>query len=328
MAAFGIAFRATADYNGPYALTDTYSLGEAYPVTRIGLTFGWSPGNTTQVTDRLSANPKQLQGRAYALVGAPKDFLIDLPSGPGTYTIRLAIGDPDAGVFGNHVVLKDGTTPFATITGNSDQGQFLDASGVLRTSAALWVSNNVSIQRTFTTSTFRLTFAGGGTVASMISYIWIDAPAAPNLVGDLTLGAFGLSGSLTGGVASTLSGNVTLGDLALSGSLYSATAVLSGNLTLGNLGLSGSMAMQAGAITTPPLKNNTGTVLASVSGIVVNVYGPTTGQLVVRKTGQSTNASGVLAFSDALIVPGQTYVFEVDLSATAQGRILPSGVAA
>lgn len=81
----------------------------------------------------------------------------------------------------------------------------------------------------------------------------------------------------------------------------------------------------AGTITTPPLKNNAGTLLASIPGWTVNVFSTLTGALVVQKTGLSTNASGVLAISDPAIVAGTTYAYEP--SHATYGRRLPVGVA-
>lgn len=80
-----------------------------------------------------------------------------------------------------------------------------------------------------------------------------------------------------------------------------------------------------GTITTPALKNNTGTVLASISGWTVNVYNASTGALVVQKTGLSTNASGILTITDAAIVSGTSYTYE-PVHAT-YGRRLPTGAA-
>lgn len=74
-------------------------------------------------------------------------------------------------------------------------------------------------------------------------------------------------------------------------------------------------------ITTPPMTNNTGTVLASISGWTVNVYNASTGALVVQKTGLSTDASGVISFTDAAITGG-TYSYE-PVHAT-YGRRLPT----
>lgn len=89
-----------------------------------------------------------------------------------------------------------------------------------------------------------------------------------------------------------------------------------------------SLAATTGTITSLVLKNNTGTVLASVTGIVANVYNATTGALVVRKTGLSSNGSGIVTITDALIIPATTYAYELDLSATSQGRRLPTETAA
>lgn len=80
-----------------------------------------------------------------------------------------------------------------------------------------------------------------------------------------------------------------------------------------------------GTITTPALKNNTGTVLASISGWTVNVYNASTGALVVQKTGLATNASGILTITDAAIVSGTSYTYE-PVHAT-YGRRLPTGTA-
>jgi len=82
----------------------------------------------------------------------------------------------------------------------------------------------------------------------------------------------------------------------------------------------------SGTITTPALKNDSGTVLASLSGWTVNVYHATTGERIVQKTGLTTSAGGVLTITDALIVAGTTYAYE-PVHAT-YGRRSPTGVAA
>jgi len=80
-----------------------------------------------------------------------------------------------------------------------------------------------------------------------------------------------------------------------------------------------------GTLTTPQMANNTDTPLASEVGVVVNVYHPTTGALIVQKTGQTSDGSGVVVISDALIVPGVSYVYEVVLASN--GRRLPTATA-
>jgi hypothetical protein len=82
----------------------------------------------------------------------------------------------------------------------------------------------------------------------------------------------------------------------------------------------------APTLVTPPMKNNTGTLLANLSGITVNVYDAGTGALVVRKTGLSSNAAGVVSISDAALVSGTAYAYEVVTPSS--GRRLPTGTAA
>lgn len=76
------------------------------------------------------------------------------------------------------------------------------------------------------------------------------------------------------------------------------------------------------------LKNNTGTPLASLTGVVVNIYNPSTGALVLRATGQTTNGSGVCTVISSSITPGTSYAFEPDLSSSSLGRRLPVQAAA
>ena len=80
-----------------------------------------------------------------------------------------------------------------------------------------------------------------------------------------------------------------------------------------------------GTITTPVLKNNSGSILASESGVIVNIYNITTGALIVQKTGQASSAGGIVTVSDALIVPATSYAYEVILAAN--GRRLPTAAA-
>lgn len=76
-----------------------------------------------------------------------------------------------------------------------------------------------------------------------------------------------------------------------------------------------------GTITTPSIKNNTGTLLASISGWYCNVYNSTTGALVVKKTALTSNSSGVITFTDPSLIAGTVYAFE--LGHATYGRRLP-----
>ena len=136
---------------------------------------------------------------------------------------------------------------------------------------------------------------GNGTSTGTLDSIDIISPTASgNGTG---------SGSTNGGASGSIS--------FISLSSLSATAT---GTTVGN-----------GTITTPVLKNNTGTVLANIGGWSVNVYDVSSGELVVQKTGLSTNASGILTIVDVSIVPGNNYTYE-PVHAT-YGRRLPIGTA-
>lgn len=65
---------------------------------------------------------------------------------------------------------------------------------------------------------------------------------------------------------------------------------------------------------TPILKNNAGTVLANETGVVCNVYNTSTGALVVRKTGLTSSAAGIVSVTDAAMAAGTTYSYEIVLT--------------
>ena len=121
---------------------------------------------------------------------------------------------------------------------------------------------------------------------------------------------------------------VAPGDVALTPSLftnsntfYSATVTLAGgDQSLTPDLFSNSNAFYAATVArvpgflTPVLKNNTGTVLASETGVACNVYNSTTGALVVRKTGLTSSAAGIVSVTDAAMAAGTTYAYEIVLT--------------
>ena len=71
----------------------------------------------------------------------------------------------------------------------------------------------------------------------------------------------------------------------------------------------------SGINVTEPLKNNTGTVLASQSGVRVAVLQAADLVSVYEATGLTTNASGILAtISNAAITAGQQYHVAIKLA--------------
>lgn len=140
---------------------------------------------------------------------------------------------------------------------------------------------------------------------------WVLIPA------DTTVNA--ISASID---VSTFFATVTLGnDTNVSATLasidvtaYQATVTTSSptniSATLASIDVSTNAATvtQVYGIVTEPLKNNTGTVLASTGSIIANVYNLSTGALVVRKTGLTSDANGVIQFTDASLSASTTYL--------------------
>ena len=127
-----------------------------------------------------------------------------------------------------------------------------------------------------------------------------NGDAAPSSAGV----AVDLAGSATGVASAT--GAITHG-VPLAGAA-AGVASATGNLAVTHYGI----------ITTPPLKNNAGTVLASETGVTVHLYSMA-GGLVVTKTGQVTNAAGVLTVTDPALVAEVEYRGVVVLASGAAG---------
>jgi len=156
-------FRATSGF-----VTDTGGcvpvLNEAYPHTYSnGATAGWEQTSTDGTRDRGNTVDPKLAGQNRAnSTDVFREFRVDLPS-TGSYDIRAAVGDLSFGYATNRVnpyaSIKDTTTTLFTIVAGDTSiaaGEFYDATGVKRTSAANWVSANAAKNLTFSTTIFRL----------------------------------------------------------------------------------------------------------------------------------------------------------------------------
>src|SRR5262245_51825396 len=98
----GLNFRNSAGFVTD-AADDTYVIetspgsgnGEAYPVTRNGVTFGYTTANSNvQVRDRNSGNNAKLAGMHFPAGESPVNKVrVDLTAA-GQYNVRLAMGDP------------------------------------------------------------------------------------------------------------------------------------------------------------------------------------------------------------------------------------------
>jgi hypothetical protein len=122
------------------------------------------------------------------------DWTLDLPDGPGTYDVRIALGDESNSQNCKAIIKDTSTTKLtiddATFGDGSTSSTFLDASEVLRTEAT-WIANNVAASIVFATSTMVVTLGGyaGGSGNSTIAYISVNQTASGG--GPVTVGASG-----------------------------------------------------------------------------------------------------------------------------------------
>lgn len=180
MTQYGFACRANAAFVTDLA-PNTYLLGgtsgDNYPVTRNGITFGWDVDGATftQGRDRDSGIDVRFAGTVFSVdVATPAPVRIDLPSSGG-WTIRVALGDATYARTNLHLSLKDDNTEFATVVGDtSGANQYIDATAVNRTSPADWVSNNVALSHTFTSTILRLVLGNGSTKNAFLVYLLIE----------------------------------------------------------------------------------------------------------------------------------------------------------
>lgn len=176
----GIYFRNLDNRIDPADYDAEVNLAISYPwVTAQGNTVGWETSPVAKA-DRSGTADARLSGIHYRTnTGATTDFRFDLP-GPGQYRIRLAMGDLSAGQ-NERVQLVDGTTVFADYSAVTGVANWIDATGVVRTSEADWVANNALLTRVFTSSIFRVKIglhasaAGTSTIAAV--YIEEDPTA-------------------------------------------------------------------------------------------------------------------------------------------------------
>lgn len=162
----GINFRSTSGYVTDGA-NEVYCLGDQYPTTRGGVTFGWS--TVVSIRDRSASVDRRLAGTNFASsIGIY--FRLDLPSA-GQYDIHLAVGDATNL---NRVEwdLNDTTTNLAQYRNGGNQlvQQFMDASGVIR-EVANWPSQEVKITKTFATTQLRLVVASTMVINSNVGHI-------------------------------------------------------------------------------------------------------------------------------------------------------------
>lgn len=155
---FGINFRATSGYVADSA-GETYCIGDIYPTTRGGITFGWESDPAGRTRDRNSGNDRRLAGiNFWPNNNSPANnvFRVDLPAA-GTYPVKLAVGDASSAQALQYYKIQDGSTVLTTVddTSGTASNGFDDATGTEYT-AANWPGSNTAYSAVMTGTALKI----------------------------------------------------------------------------------------------------------------------------------------------------------------------------
>jgi hypothetical protein len=172
-----------------YCLLDADALsGDDYPTTRGGFTFGWEDrgGGNPRGRNRDSGVNAKLAGINFTNDGLTRNLRIDLS---GSLKVRLGIGDAAVGQSNAGVDVRDSAGSKFSHSGLTvGPSAIYDATGVSRSSAADWVSNNAQ-SAAFTFADYvRVRLDGAGT-ASVLAHVEVEEQAA---AGQPTTRRFGM----------------------------------------------------------------------------------------------------------------------------------------
>lgn len=158
------------------------TLGVPYPTSSLGTSFGWTTNSSSVITrDRqVDPFPAELDGLNGASDGTvDPTFRVDLYR-PGTYEVRLALGDFNNSQQRNSITIYDNTTSLYTLDAGATAGShFKDATGADRYynntgggGGIGWVETNQPVTLTFSTTVFNIKLRGdGGANATYIAHL-------------------------------------------------------------------------------------------------------------------------------------------------------------
>lgn len=209
----------------------------------------------------------------------------------------------------SQAVSASGTQSVASgsITAGTRYAHFMhkDAAGnssIVATSASFVVASsgptiNTQPANQSVTSPATATFSVSATAsAGSLTYQWQRQPAAG---GGFTNISGAVAASYTTGATTVSGGGASSGD-------QYRVVVTDSNGSTTSGGASLTVAAAAPGLTSSALKNNTGTVLTGVA-FEAFVHDRTTGALVVKKTGLTSDGTGLVTFTDAAVATGASY---------------------
>lgn len=165
MTARGLNFRGSAGFVTDGAGQTYVTNGDFYPTNRDGLTFGFDDAGTAQADGDSGADPR-LAGIVYQdNNGTAEQAIFRWDVTNGTYRFRTALGYIAGGSGRHYLEVLDDATLRVTVdlAGTNGTAEFVDATSVLRTSAADWIANN-ALSAPFTISSGILRLKWGAPV--------------------------------------------------------------------------------------------------------------------------------------------------------------------
>lgn len=179
------------------------------------------------------------------------------------------------------------------------------------------VSSSASFVVTAAADTTPPTLSGSITIGTVTANsIQMSWPAGADNVAVTSYEVSSNGGSSYADVGSVLTYNVTGLAASTAYSLRVRAKDAAGNVSAPALAITQSTSAAGATLTSSALKNNSGTLLTSAAAEAY-VSNPSTGALVIKKTGLTSNGStGVITFTDAALSGGTTYRVVWRLTAT------------
>lgn len=278
-----VNFRSTVGYrsdDGADAYIETGANAYPYP-SGLGYDVGWeSPSGSFTYENNSTGGDPRTGGAVRAPAWTVNNYRIELPSS-GDYDISLALGTLATSPAAVYSELYDNTTKFGSTIGldtSVSNGSFYDASGVERTSSASWVTDEVRVSRTFTSTTFKLKVLGGGN-AKLVAHIGVYPVG-----GGVEQGA----GASSGVAAASAVGSSLAKSAASSAGVAACAAV--GAALLVAVGSCSGVATASAAGNAVYQADGASSGVASVSAV---------GRSISQSSGESDGTSSALAYSAA-----------------------------
>ena len=297
---------------GPIGISSWYCNFSYKPGASSSAGISWASGGTTQVADAAIV----LKGTSSALA-----WTGTIASQSGTVGTAISALATSSYVSG-------GTTPYTYSATGLPPGLSINAS----TGS---ITGTPTTAGSYSTTVSAVDSAGSPATVSSAAFAWTISAASATAItmtgpsggqvgvasAAFTVGANGsISGSHTvtpsdGGAGGTFTPTTVTISAGTPTATFTYTPSTTGARTISATDAGGYTApgtitytasATAGTLTSSPLKNNTGTVLASVA-FEAYVSNPTTGALVVKKTGLTSNGSGVVSFSDGAVAAATSY---------------------